>query len=195
MRLWTIQAEPAFYLLQETRQLIVERSFADPDFWGAYDWMAAMMDERIGSAPGLDVVPIWAWYQFESSQKKKPDLRYSCLLPTGTVGYRIEIDVPEKNYLLSDFQLWHQVLNYGYIAENEEDEIEFDALSDHKNFSWSKLPPTRIDKKMKRSWNRVFDWHSCSHYWGIDDSNRQIQASMWKIELADVRCVDRFIAR
>ena len=63
-------------------------------------------------------MPIWAWYQWEGS-RRKPDLRASGYLPKGEPGVRLELRVADDRVLLSDFDLWHYVLNYWYLPKSE----------------------------------------------------------------------------
>ncbi len=51
--LWTIQDEAAFDVFQETGMLRADPSHLifDGEFQAAYDWMAAQMHKRIGTAP------------------------------------------------------------------------------------------------------------------------------------------------
>ena len=87
-----------------------------------------------------NIYPIWFWHQYKNSKSKRPDLRESGLLSKGTKGVLIEFEKPETEILLSDFNLWHFVLNYWHIANNEEQELEFNKLLKTSNVEF-------IDKK------------------------------------------------
>ena len=41
-------------------------------------------------------------------------------LPKGERGVRLELQVADDRVLLSDFDLWHYVLNYWYLPETRE---------------------------------------------------------------------------
>jgi hypothetical protein len=45
---------------------------------------------------------------------------------------RLELEYPDERALLSDFSLWHHVLNYWYLPSSEADGDRFEsALADH----------------------------------------------------------------
>jgi len=50
-------------------------------------------------------------------KKRMPDLRSCGHLPRGIPGIRLELEVEEERVLLSDFSMWHAVLNQTYLAE------------------------------------------------------------------------------
>lgn len=198
MQLWTIQTEEAWKTLKQRGRLKCRRSDADRDFLPAYDWMAAQMRTRIGSPKSRRIsVPIWAWCQYEGTKRKRPDLRASGHLPSGTRGYRIAFTIPDKQVVLSDFELWHYVLNYWYLPYSQSDHDAF--YKRHPGISlssWSKPPPEKhVDEAIHRSWSRVFDLHRCDSYVSGPPSQRSIQATLWELELSWVTAADDFIAR
>lgn len=73
------------------------------------------MAKRISSPPFGVNYPIWAWHLWEGSSNR-PDMRKSSYAPRGTPIVRIKLDIPENEILLSDFDLWHYVLNHWYLA-------------------------------------------------------------------------------
>lgn len=141
------------------------------------------MAKRIGTDSRR--CPTFAWYRYDSKHPR-PDLRSTGHLPTGTHGVRIEIKVADEQVLLSDFNMWHSVLNQSYLSGNEKEgqQIEAQLKAD-----------TLIRQMIEDSWNRIFDlnfgdWRS----WG-KRSERIIQACVESVSLEQVRRVDHFIAR
>lgn len=151
MKLWTIQTDPACQSMQQHGYLRGQRTHADRDFLPAYDWMATQMRDRIGQPPTRRVsVPIWAWQQYDGAHGKRPDLRSSGHLPTGTRGYRIAFTIPDADVLLSDFELWHYALNYWYLPSSESDAETFDTRHQNLRCSWSNPPSDqRVDSAIK----------------------------------------------
>ncbi|MEO0877381.1 MAG: DUF3841 domain-containing protein, partial [Bacteroidota bacterium] len=129
MKLWTIQDEKGWNELQSKGVLRGKREFINPEFKHGYDWMREQMKTRLCRTYAHDEYPVWAWYQYNGSTRKRPDLRFSGHLPQGTNGYRIEIEKPYEEVLLSDFMLWHYPLSYkGYIGKNWKEERDFRKL-------------------------------------------------------------------
>jgi len=88
MKLWTIQTETVYQLIQDTGvyrcdpyQSVMLQPMDDTkigkdlceQFVSAYDWLVLQMEKRIGPKPQNVFYPVWAWYQFGNN--RKPDLR------------------------------------------------------------------------------------------------------------------------
>ena len=118
MRLWNIQGIEIYEQLKRSGVAYCTKPQwgDDPIFMYAYQWMAKQMRQRIGEPPidGIEY-PIWAWYQYDSAKKRKPT-RSLGNIPEGLSAY-MEIEVPDKDVLLSDFDAWHCVLNQGPIDD------------------------------------------------------------------------------
>ena len=199
IKLWTIQDEQGWNELQSKGVLIPKKEFIDFDLLNsrdAYDWLKVQMESRLGKPTNRDQYPVWAWYQYFDSNKKRPDLRRSGHLPSGKTGYRIEFEKDDKEVLLSDFVLWHYVLNQCYLPLNMDDYENFEENNnnalDHLNF---KNYPKHIKDKIEKSWNYIFDMSFNSEEVSFPFEEKKIQATFWKLELKDVIKVDTFIAR
>jgi len=188
MTLWSIQVEEAFALLEREGRLRVPWSYGEPDYAGPYRWMVQQMTRRIGPPPAKGLTPIWAWYQYKSEARPKPDLRRTQHLPSGTIGYRLELVVDLSRCLLSDFILWHCVLNNYYLPISEADSERFDALH-------GSLPTVYLDSATRASWDRIFDLEWDDPYIADPKPTKMIQATLWEINRSDVVAVDRFVAR
>ncbi len=185
MRLYMIQSLQMWHLWQRIGVLHANPAYVDQDFLPAYYWMAKQMRRRIGHPPLGCLLPVWAWYQWDGVARTKPDLRTSGFLPMGQKGVRLCLDVDEKKVLLSDFDLWHYVLNYWYLGETLSDQIVFEAHND----------TIMRDSQIQASWQRIFDidWHSPD----IADPRpaKSLQATLWEVRLEQVISHEFFIAR
>lgn len=128
--------------------------------------------EKVGGSP------IWAWAQYDSAKKKRPDLRCTGHLPKGDKGVLIEIEKSDSEILLSDFSLWHYVLNKWYLPESMEKDNE---------------EATEIEKV--DSWVRIFDLSFCPEDISEPHEHKRLQATFWSIHPAEVVSVTNFVAR
>lgn len=183
--LWTIQAEAAFDIFQETGVLRANPNHLmfDGEFQYAYDWMVSQLHQRIGPAPAGVQYPVWAWYQWEG-KRKRMDLRQSGYAKRGTSMVQITFEANTKDFLLSDFDTWHVVLNKHYVADSEQDWSDF-----YKNGG-----DRRTDEIIK-SWEKVFDLTRCAPGWDHEPDSQSIQATLWEVHLSQVKKVEHFITK
>lgn len=122
--------------------------------------------------------PIWAWAQYDGLCKKRPDLRCAGYLDRGSHGVLIEIEKEPTELLLSDFLLWHYVLNQCYLPERIEDD------NDQANI---------VEKE--QSWQRIFDLSFSAQ--GITEpvERKRLQATFWTIRPQEVISMQHFVAR
>lgn len=195
MRLWTIQSEAAWNELNEHGELRGSIAYADRDFLPAYEWIAAQMAARIRPPDDGSSLPIWGWQQCDG-KRRRPDLRQSAHLPRGTRGVRIEIDISDDEVLLSDFELWHYVLNYWYLPGSECDAERFESTHGREVHSWRK-PPTNpvVDRLIRASWERIFDLEWFEQDIAVPRADKSIQAAFWRLECGHVVRADSFTAR
>jgi len=193
MRLWTILTEAAWKSLNDRGYLICDdEALGEKHFLTAYRWMMQQMQERLGPPETGVKLPLWAWYQYLGPRKKPIARKHH--LPKRQKGYRVECHVPDEQVLLSDFTLWHQVLNDWYLPINQADDeafdLEFDAISEDA-----------VDRLAQRqsviqaSWQRIFDLDWYSEYICPPRYQQAIQACLWRLELSQVRRSDPFISR
>jgi hypothetical protein len=204
MVIWSILNERAWGELQRKGRLRATPRHADQDFLPAYLWMAQQMERRLNvSRPSRDALPLWAWYQWEGAHRRKPDLRATGHLPKGVCGVRIECHVEEERVLLSDFDLWHYVLNYWYLPKSEEDDARFQmkladaGLSSRRFDHHSPMPHAQYRRHIESSWERIFDltWADRGYQIASTPENKSIQATLWEILLDDVVESKEFTAR
>ena len=196
--LWTIQSIDAWKMLQGSGTLRCDTRFADRDFMPAYEWMAQQMLRRLKVCPPNSAIPLWAWYQWEGHRRRPADLRRGGYLPAGERGVRIKFEIDDDLVLLSDFELWHYVLNYLYLPISLADGEAFETrlaergLSIHKTTS---RPDSVFDRIVKESWNRIFDLEWVQDGITHAAAQKSIQGSLWELTLDAVRQVDEFTAR
>lgn len=100
----------------------------------------------------------------------------------------IEVEVPDNQVVLTDFDVWHFVLNKWYFDDSYSEE------------EWEKLHAKydRLDRDVKekvkiQSWQKVFDISPFQNEWC--QRGRYIQATFWVLYLKDVKDVRFFTAR
>ncbi len=185
LSLWTIQHINAYESLMKNGVLRANENylFCQDDLRYAYDWMAKELRERIGVPPDGIRYPVWAWYQWEGKRKRR-DLRQSCYAPRGTPMVQIEFEVDQDFVLLSDFDDWHMVLNNSYIADSEQ---EFDEF-----YSFSSCD---MQERIEKSWVKIFDIEKCVPNWSTPLDQKSIQATLWEVNISQVKKVEHFIAK
>jgi hypothetical protein len=193
MRLWTIQTVAAWETLQTTGMLRADPRLADPDFAAAYRWMVKQMRQRLPRPSFAATVPLWAWYQWEGTHRPRPDLRSRSHMPAGQRAVRIEFELDDDRVLLSDFDLWHIVLNNWYIARSEAEYEAFEARLDAQEDPLA--PDAALQREIRDSWPRIFDLDWNDPYFAIDARHRPIQATFWELPLDAVRKADFFTGR
>lgn len=194
MILWTIQP---VCILDELEQYGIYRPRTEKISMGEYflpryDWLCEFLEQKDSRPKGVDY-PVWAWHTF-CGKRKKPDLRHTCYGAQGEEMVCLEIDVPDNKVLLSDFELWHFVLNNwwldagmfqpGFTEEDYDNNQKwFDSLSEEEK-----------QKQRELSWLNIFDVDQVvDNFWirrGTD-----IQAIFWELRMEWVKKVRYFVHR
>lgn len=204
IKLWTIQHENAYKKFEETGVLRADERylFCGEALQHAYNWISEQMIARIGPPPVADIkYPIWAWYQWEG-KRKRCDLRCSGYAKRGTPLVQLEIQVPIKDVLLSDFDIWHYVLNYHYIPENDSDDDAF--YTRHKEANNIKCNvllkngDSRLSQmlsEIRESWPKVFELEKSFERGFYNKDFQSIQATLWQVTMEQVCKVEYFLAK
>jgi hypothetical protein len=198
MILWTIQTEEAWKQLRSSGCITGAIEHIECSWLSSYRWMTDRMKERIGDPPCKGALPIWAWYQWESARKKRPDLRSAGHLPKHEKGVRIEFYCHEDAALRSDFELWHYVLNYWYLPESIADGERFEAELESNGLSFFRqkpLPDERYHEKILRSWNKIFDLDWSAPDLASARDQKAIQCTIWQLNMNQVRSHRHFKSR
>jgi len=197
MRLWTVQNIDFYNELIENQVICGNEKFVSNDFLGGYNWLLSKMEKMIGVRPN-NSFPIWAWYQFESKTKPKPDLRQYGFLESGTNGVRLEIEKDETQVLLSDFELWHYPLSFkSYIGNSEKDMCEFENQLNQLGLTDTEFEslPIDIKQRIENSWDKIFDFNFDCDYFANTRDNKSIQGTFWELKYSEVKTIDFFKAR
>ncbi len=161
MILWIVQHKIVWDKLCSERRYKTDGFFVDEYHIVPYNWMVLQMERRIGPKPPDVKFPVWGWYQWEDARRKMPDLRCSSHLPKGTEGVRLKINIDDCKVLLSDFETWHYVLNYWYLAQSEADFDRFEQELKKNNLEVGQKELFQITmflpdlQKLKRMMSRV----------------------------------------
>lgn len=127
-----------------------------------------------------------------------PDLRASGHLPSGTAGVRLELEVDPDEVLLSDFDLWHYVLNYWYLPTSASDGNRFQRELAAVGLSFYRsrpLPDAKYHDEIVSSWDRIFALDWSQRGLASPRKRKAIQACMWEIRPEMVRRRREFTAR
>ena len=180
MRLWTIQTVEVYNKILENGIHYCDEELSmwlEIDcFVNAYNWMRKKMEEKIGNSEVK--YPIWAWYAY-NGKNRKPDLRRLGYAEKGTKLVCLEIEVDENKVLLSDFDLWHCVLNDCFVSDDDAQLDEFYTLSEDKQ-----------DKLKKESWDKIIVKKD-------EDipKDAYIQATFFELRKEDIKKVQFFTAK
>lgn len=205
MLLWTVQSYTAYENMVKTGVLSNSEAhlFCEDNFKYAYDWITGKMKEHsLMPQEGINY-PVWAWYQWEGKRKRR-DMREGGHGKHGEKILQLTIDIPDKDVLLSDFDLFHYVLNYWYLPIDEQDDIKFEEEYKSLGFIWHDLQDFSIQsqemnclrRKITSSWNRIFELEYEDDGWLYRTNNKKsIQAIFWKLQLKQVIKAEIFNAR
>ncbi len=183
MKLWTVQPVDVYNDIMSTGIYRCQKDKIQlPELIPYYDWMVKEMTKKIGQPPANVNYPVWAIHT-EKWEHKKPDLRFL----RGEFGKKgdhfacIEVDIPDKDVVLSDFDAWSIILVNGLITETRSESDELDALYDS-------LPDSEKEKMRLDNWKRVFDISVLKNDWTT--RGKSIQATFWELkkeQICDVR--------
>lgn len=194
MILWTIQPLSVWQELNKKGYFICNPKKAENlneseyySFKDAYDWLNTQMELRVGKRPNGVQYPVWAWYR-RDWKHKKPDLREAAYGKRGEKAVCLEIEIPDNQVLLSDYDYWHFVLN-NWFLDNSTSEEEYDKMHDW----FDSLPIEKKEKIKLESWNRIFDITPIENDWF--SVGRYVQATFWCLKLSQVRKVQFFVCR
>lgn len=199
MIVWTIQKREVYdELLSSGIYYTKEPDFTHvEEFRYAYDWLVPKMIERIGKPPYEGIkYPVWSWYHY--SPKYKPDLRYSEFKYHKYPQVRLELEIPDNQIVLSDFDLWGSVICYWKICHNYKQSNLFDEImkrnlgKNQYSFSLSNPAPSPFHEEIVESWDHIFDMtYTCQGYAkGFSDKipeNKSVQGTFWYISKDMIR--------
>ena len=184
MRLWTFQPIEVYEILKNKGiyRCDPNNNGVDKYLIKSYIWLVSEMEKRIGKRPNGVELPIWAWHT-TYWKHNKPDLRhleFKCSKPC----LLMEIEIPDNQVVLTDFDAWHFVLNRWYLGESTcEDEYD-------KEQAWlDTLTNKQRSTEIIKSWQRIFDISKYSNKWL--HRGMFIQATFWELKLSQVKKIYR----
>lgn len=184
--LWTRQDERMLDDLKRQGVFYVKRRYIEEknqelsDYYlPLYDWFVTAASKRV-PRPEHGGYPIWCSID--------PD--YMLRGIAGNVLLRLSI-VPER-IIYFDSPKWDMVLNHMYLAQDQQDEKEFEEMLKARGIknSFTLLDPHHsrfypdLMKKVKGSWERIFDINE----WNLFT----VQANIWEIRPEDILSIEHF---
>jgi hypothetical protein len=183
MKIWTTQAKEFYDLLMEQGYAYCLHicETAEEGWKYPYDWMVEQMRKRIGEPPLPEIkYPVWAWYQYGSGKHRKPELcrdTMSCGECPSGIEVMMELDVPDNEVLLSDFDLWHVPLNHScYLVEPKSRRLKKMLKRQGRKHLYEF--PEDLQAMVRKSWEKIFDLrlnHKSSY-------NKYIQGTLWWVK-------------
>lgn len=188
MILWTIHSIEVFDLLNKQGYYHGSCEHIDNYFLYAYDWMKKQLAIKTGI--NKEYHPVWAW-------TKRPDLRRCGYLEKGKKGVLIEFEIDKREVLISDFDLWHYVLNYWYLPNSMEDGDKFEEELKSKGMSYYKQKPLPepYDIIIENSWLKIFDLDWCAEDITSKQDDKIFQAVFWELKLEQIKNIRKFTAK
>lgn len=210
MLLQTIQPLSIWEKLQKDSIVFSQPNYEEYDdknyswnFKISYNWLKEQMNIK-GITPQANEKDLfWAWAWAGDLGNKKVDLR------TRRHGLKephvlLTIEKPPEDILISDFHLWHYVLNYWSINSSKKEEREWDKICKVKaqNFYRNKpLSQPELHQKIEQSWQAIFkiEEKENNFYSTLDIKTQKFldiynekliaQATFWNIKKEDVKKV------
>lgn len=105
MRLWTFQSEAAWQVLQRDGVLHAPTH----EDYILHKWMAEQMMQRVGPPPTGADAPLWLWHRRGAKHGPPPRLTSESAVWDAPQYVRLEIEVPERAVLLSDYWAWENL--------------------------------------------------------------------------------------
>lgn len=194
MHLFTVQPRWVFNELQEKGIFLAQPQLDTETFIGdpickaprvAYDWLCTQMERRGLAQPSPSCYPIWAWQQCYGKGRNKPDLRTRLFKSwSKTERYVLfTVEVPDKDVLLSSYDMWHMPLNYSYLGP-EPDVDDFLARAKAKGHSPYKeipLQDAQLHEELITSWEQIFDLDRCVELSESVPEHCPVQATFWAL--------------
>ena len=190
MKLWTIQPKKVLEIILSKGSFSCDennKKFQN-DFKSSYDWLVSKMDSRGIYHPEELSYPIWAWYRYDGKNELPNILEDEDYFSKEEKYVWIELEVPIKEVLLSDYNAWHYVLNKWYLddSKNEEEWTKIQEEYDAKPFD-------ERETLMIKSWDKIFNIdifeiiNEEGNTWISNGKN--VQATFWKIKKEYVKNV------
>lgn len=172
------------------------------NFKNAYDWMKEQMRFKNIIPHNNETDIFWGWAWAGDRGKQKIDLR-TRRHQLNEPHVLLTLNKKPQDVLLSNFELWHYVLNYWKIHENKEQETMWDNLGDNYNYFLNKPLGNDMHLQIENSWQAIFKLKLESDYFLIDmnqsvlkyldfaEEKQIVQGTFWNISLCEVQEVKK----
>lgn len=182
MILWSIQPIKVYEQIQKNGRYLVDSRLSDnfKDFKDSYSWLKEQMSIKgIKNKNNNEI--IWAWHTYNGKHEMS-DMKDIRNMFSGDNEVILEIDIPDEEVVLSDYNTWHFVLNNSWIDDSTcEEEWE-------KNRSWyESLSFEEREHLKKESWQKVFDVEPFISEWVI--KGMYVQASFFELKSENIKQV------
>lgn len=180
MVLWTVQAVEVYKEILQKGSYTCKKSNTniDNDYINSYEYISEYMRSIIGGENTEELYPIWAWYKCDR-KNKQPNLKHMGYSGNKKEYVLLQIEKDDRDVLLSDFDLWHFVLNNEYYIEETSEK-----LYDEKMAKYERLFKEEKQREKVNSWNSIF------HI----EKSEYIQATFWRLNIKDIKKVKFFKA-
>lgn len=207
MRLYSIQPLSVWNALSQGRVVTAlpfeqpeEEACTDDSWREAYGWLVEQMKNRGVASFSSEKVPdypMWAWHWYNGPKNRKPDLRHTVMRSWSKTRRMVmlTLDVDDSRVQLSDYDGWHWCLNYWYLGRRRETKaFERDVKKTLKTsyYRTKPLPDAAYDKRLRDSWQRIFDLDAMLPILDSPRKNQIVQATFWHLAKEDVTCAVEF---
>lgn len=94
------------------------------------------------------------------------------------------------------------MLNYFYLALDEEEDARFHAMYEMQGFTLHDLQNSDLvspcleecRKRIEQSWQWIFDLRRSESDWGVPLDRKSVQATFWELKAEQVLKAEHFIA-
>lgn len=154
IHLWTFQPLEILKELEETGSFICDEKrsthLKESNFRIAYEWLNEQMISSIGKKPKNVKYPIWAWYLLDSTNTQPKACHFSLYDPEEDLSkVCLELEIPLKQVILTDYNAWHNVLNKVYYSTLIGDEWE-------KEMDWIDMQDLALRSYIiRKSWEKI----------------------------------------
>ena len=185
-RYWTVQHPEVWRKLQrgETVHGPALAGMDDAMFRDAYAWMMRQMDALPDADVANSSTPVWVW-------PTRVDLREATFRRWAKEQRMVvlALDMLPGRVLLSDYDAWHFVLNYWYLAgEHATDRFHrwTERVCNTDVYRSKPLPLAQAHRLVERSWERVFELERLRTRLEYGAAPQSVQGTLWKIRPDDV---------
>ena len=199
MILQTIQPNNILSTVEKYGYYVNKTDFHNENDWGfkqSYEWMKEKLNHHKIKNPYQAKHLLWAWAWAGDRNKKTVDLRTRKSNEIKEHSL-ITFKKNDNEFLLSDFHLWHYVLNYWPISTHEKEHEFWDK---HDNYlRYKPETNTQLDYLIKKSWDIIFKLKMSDDIYNLNlkknilnylqyDTTEPIiiQACVWDIKEKDI---------